>query len=33
MTILGVGGLLYFGRWIRRDAQRFEALRRELEND
>ena len=33
MTIAAVTGLLYFGRWIRRDAARFEALRRELEND
>lgn len=30
-TLLAIAGLLYFGRWIRRDAERFEALRRELE--
>jgi hypothetical protein len=33
MTILGAAGLAYFGRWVRRDARRFEALRRELESD
>ena len=33
MTIAGVAGLTYFGRWIKRDAQRFDALRRELEGD
>lgn len=30
MTIAAVIGMLYFGRWIRRDEERFEALRREL---
>ena len=30
MTIAAVIGLLCFGRWIRRDEERFEALRREL---
>ena len=30
-TLAAIAGLLYFGRWIRRDAERFEALRRELE--
>ena len=30
-TLLAIVALLYFGRWIRRDAERFEALRRELE--
>ena len=33
MTMPRVVGLLYFGRWIRRDTERFDALRRELEND
>lgn len=31
-TLLAIVGLVYFGRWIRRDAERFEALRRELED-
>jgi hypothetical protein len=31
MTIVAIAGLLWFGRWIRRDADKFEALRRELE--
>ena len=30
MTIAAVIGLVYWGRWLRRDEQRFEALRREL---
>ena len=33
MTTAAVAGLIYFGRWIRRDAARFDALRRELERD
>lgn len=33
MTMAAVVGLIYFGRWIHHDAQRFEALRRELENE
>jgi hypothetical protein len=31
MTMAAIGGLLWFGRWIRRDTERFDALRRELE--
>ena len=31
MSIAAAIGLLYFGRWIRRDEERFEALRRDLE--
>ena len=31
MTIAAIGGLVWFGRWIRRDTERFDALRRELE--
>ena len=30
-TLAAIVGLLWFGRWIDRDAARFEALRRELE--
>ena len=33
MMFAAVAGLAYFGRWINRDAARFEALRRELEGD
>jgi hypothetical protein len=32
MTIAAVIGLIIFGRWIRRDTNRFEALRRELDS-
>jgi hypothetical protein len=31
--IAAVIGLLYFGRWLKRDAGRFDALRRELEKN
>lgn len=30
-VLAAVAGLLWFGRWLKRDAARFEALRRELE--
>jgi hypothetical protein len=29
--VMGVVGLIWFGRWLKRDGARFEALRRELE--
>ena len=32
-TLLGVVGLLKFGRWLDGDSERFETLRRELEGD
>jgi len=32
-TLLGAFGLIKFGRWLNRDAERFEALKRELERD
>jgi hypothetical protein len=32
MTIAALIGLLYFGRWIERDADRFEALKRDFED-
>jgi len=31
MTVAAVIGLIIYGRWIRRDTQRFEALRRDLD--
>jgi hypothetical protein len=31
LTLVAVVSLLWFGRWIARDTERFEALRRELE--
>jgi hypothetical protein len=31
MTLAAIGGLLWFGRWIRRDTERFEALRKEFD--
>jgi hypothetical protein len=31
--LAGLIGMLYFGRWLNRDAARFEALRRELEKN
>ncbi len=30
-TLAAIVGLVWFGRWLNRDAERFEALRRELE--
>jgi hypothetical protein len=30
-TLLAVGALVMFGRWLRRDAERFDELKRELE--
>jgi len=30
-TLAAIAGLVYFGRWLNRDAARFEGLRRELE--
>jgi hypothetical protein len=33
MTIAAVIGLVIYGRWIRRDTKRFEALRREFDKD
>lgn len=30
-TLAAIMGLVWFGRWLNRDAERFEALRRELE--
>jgi hypothetical protein len=32
-TMLGIIGLVKFGRWINRDAEHFDALKRELERD
>ena len=32
-TLLAAVGLVKFGRWIRRDTERFETLKRELERD
>ena len=32
-TLAAIVGLLTFGRWLRRDAARFDALRRELHHD